>query len=279
MPRFGSAAALLVIGSLGLALVEACTSFSSATPTDDGGAGDASTVADGGVASDASAFADTSSSADSGSPTDAGAAADGAPRTCASCPSGSVCDDGTCLLTPCTGDGGVVLLRPKALVDSSGVLTNHPTTLSTEATLRERGDGDGDQTYVEARVANTSASLKLTSELFTLPAGRTIDSVYLRARSRRTDSASGATIGLVYWFPSANNSVLGQTVPTPVGTGYGVANFYLKAPYIVAPTATWTEQIVNDIQVGVGMSGAATNAGDAAVRLTQVWVEVCLNAQ
>jgi hypothetical protein len=271
MRRSCLAASCFFLTSLGLvAIVEACSSFSSSSTPDDGGTGESSTVLP---------DRDAGSSNDAGvtDAADAAALGDGALKTCASCPSSTVCDDGTCLLTPCTGDGGVVILRPKALVDSNGMFTNTPASLSTEATLRERGDGDGDGTFVEARVGTTSATLKLSSELFTLPMNRTIDSVYIRARSRRTDQNSSASIGLVYWFPSSSNSLLGQNVPTPVGTGYGIANFYLQVPYNIGATA-WTETIVNDVQVGVGMNGAASNAPEAAVRLTQVWVEVCLNA-
>ena len=254
-------------------LEEACSSFSSPVTPDDGGASDSSTGSDSRLPEP-----EAGSSLDAGATdaADAAALGDGA-KTCGTCPSGSVCDDGTCLLTPCTGDGGVVILRPKALVDSNGTFTNVPSSLTTEATLRERGDGDGDGTYVEGRVGTTSATLKLSSELFVLPANRTIDSVYIRARSKRTDPNSSASIGLIYWFPSSGNSLLGQTTPTPVGTGYGIANFYLQVPYIIGASA-WTEQIVNDVQVGVGLNGAAANVPDAAVRLTQVWVEVCLKA-
>jgi hypothetical protein len=253
---------------------EACSSFSSPVTSEDGGASDSSTGSDSRLPEP-----EAGSSLDAGATDaadDAAALGDGA-KTCGTCPSGSVCDDGTCLLTPCTGDGGVVIVRPKALVDSNGTFTNVPSSLTTEATLRERGDGDGDGTYVEARVGTTSASLKLSSELFVLPANRAIDSVYIRARSKRTDPNSSASIGLIYWFPSSNNSLLGQNVPTPVGTGYGIANFYLQVPYIIGASA-WTEQIVNDVQVGLGLNGAAANVPDAAVRLTQVWVEVCLKA-
>jgi len=279
MPRYGSAAPLLVLGSLGLlAIVEACTTFSGDAPADDGGASDATTTGDTAVVDrDTGVVSDAALVSDAGLADAAEAdASDGAPRTCGTCPSGSVCDDGTCLLTPCAGDGGVVILRPTRLVDSNGVFTNTPANLSTLDTLRERGNGDDDGTYVEARVGTTSASLKLGSELFVLPPDRTIDSVYIRARSRRADMASSATIGLIYWFPTSN-SILGQTFPTAVGTGYGIANFYLKAPYVITPTTTWTEQNVNDVLVGVGMDGVHTNAPEAAVRLTQVWVEVCLN--
>lgn len=252
---------------------EACSSFSSPVAPDDGGTSEASTTSDG-----SSPEREAGSSLDAGvtDAMDAASVGDGA-KTCGTCPSGSVCDDGTCLPTPCTGDGGVVILRPKGLVDSNGTFTTMPTSLPIEATLRERGDGDGDGTYVEGRVGTTSATLKLSSELFTLPANRTIDSVYIRARSKRTDANSSASIGLIYWFPSSGNSLLGQNVPTPVGTGYGIANFYLQVPYIIGASA-WTEQIVNDVQVGVGLNGAAGNMPDAAVRLTQVWVEVCLKA-
>ena len=281
MRRAGFAASCLFLTSVGLvAIVGACTSFSGDTPGEDGGASDVTTTGDSAVVDrDTGVVSDAALVSDAGlaDAAEADALGDGAPRTCGTCPSGTVCDDGTCLQTPCAGDGGVVILRPKALVDSNGVFANTPVSLSTEATLRERGDGDGDGTYVEARIGTTSASLKLSSELFVLPPDRTIDSVYIRARSRRVDMASSATIGLIYWFPTSN-SILGQTFPTAVGTGYGIANFYLKAPYIITPTTTWTEQNVNDVLVGVGIDGVPTNAPEAAVRLTQVWVEVCLNA-
>ena len=36
--------------------------------------------------------------------------------------------------------------------------------------------------------------------------------------------------------------------------------------------------LVNDVQVGVEMFGTPTNTDNATVRVTQVWVEVCLKA-
>lgn len=258
--RFSALFAALVLAA---AVAGACADFSGDTPppNEDAGPGDAATAQD------------TSTTPDTSAP-DAGS--DGAPRTCEpSCPSGTTCDDGTCLPTPCGGDAGVVILRPKSLVDQNGNLASVPANLSIDATLRESGEGDGDGTYVSARIGTGNAALRLATELFRLPQGRAIDSVYIRARARREDPASSTSIGMIYWF---KQGLLGQNPKTPVGTSYGIADFYLKAPYIIEPSATWTEQIVNEMQITVEMIGAAGNDPNAAVRLTQVWVEVCLSA-
>lgn len=263
--------------SLGLAaglaaIVGACTAFSSEsseTP-DASAAGDAQ-----GTDAPVSSSAPDTSTPDTGSSPEA-SAPDAAPRECAGgCPGGSFCEDGTCLPTLCTGDGGVVVVRPKRIVDQNGMLTTFPAGSSIRDAVVERGEGDDDATYVDAVIGRGNAAIKIESDFFALPTNRKIDAVNLRARSRRTTQAASAQIGLIYWF-KASASIFGQSPKTNVGTGYDIVNFYLPVPPFSALGTEWTNTLVNDVQVGVEMIGAATNADDATVRLTQVWVEVCL---
>lgn len=265
--------------SLGLAaglaaIVGACTAFSS----ESSGTPDASAAGDAqGTDAPVSSSAPDTSTPDTGSSPDA-SAPDAAPGECAGgCPGGSFCEDDKCLPTPCAGDGGVVALRPKSLVNQSGTLSTFPAGTAIVDAVRERGEGDDDATYVDAVIGKGSAFFRLTSELFRLPPNREIESVYLRGRARHLDPATSSELGFIYYF-TTSVSTLYQVPKTSPGSSYNVANFYLLEPYIVAPGTKWSERLVNDVQVGVEMIGAASNQDNATVRLTQVWVEVCLKA-
>lgn len=253
------------------AIVGACTAFSSEssdTP-DASAAGDAQgTDAPVSTASPDASTPDTGTSSEASAP-------DAAPRECAGgCGATAFCEDGRCLPTLCAGDGGVVVLRPKSVVDQSGPLTTFPVGTSIVDAIREPGDGDGDGTYVEAVVGNGTAAIKLEAMPFQLPANREIEAVNLRARAKRTDPTASAQVGIIYWFHSSS-SVYGQDPKTNVGTGYDIVNFYLAGPPFVAPGTKWSEQRLSDVRVGVEAIGAKDNA---VVRITQVWVEVCLKA-
>ncbi|MBL9107682.1 MAG: hypothetical protein JNM74_00375 [Myxococcales bacterium] len=274
--RASTTITLGVVSSLA-AIVGACTAFSS----------ESSDTPDAGAVEDArSTIPPVSSSAPDTSTPDAGpspevdaSAPDAAPRECTGgCPGGSFCEDGTCLPTLCTGDGGVVVVRPKRVVDQNGMLTTFPAGSSIRDTVVDRGEGDDDGTYMEAVIgAGNNAAIKIESDFFVLPTNRKIEAVNLRARSRRTTPTASAQIGLIYWF-KASASIYGQTIKTNVGTGYDIVNFYVPVPPFASLGTEWTAMLVNDVQVGVEMIGAASNQDNATVRLTQVWVEVCLKA-
>ena len=264
---------LCVVSGLA-AIVGACTAFSSeSTDTPDASAaGDAQ-----GTDAPVSSSAPDASTPDTGSSPDT-SAPDAAPGECTSgCPGGSFCEDGVCLRTSCTGDGGVVAVRPKSLVNQSGTLSTFPAGTAIVDAVRERGEGDGDGTYVDAVIGKGNAFFRLTSELFRLPPNRAIDSVYLRARARHVDPDASSEIGFIYYFTTSVSTL--YQVPKPrVGSSYNIASFYLQEPYIVAAGTKWSDTLVNDVEVGVEMIGTPTNADNATVRITQVWVEVCLKA-
>ncbi|MBK8213530.1 MAG: hypothetical protein IPK71_07210 [Myxococcales bacterium] len=273
--RASTTITLGVVSSLA-AIVGACTAFSS----------ESSDTPDAGAVEDArSTIPPVSSSAPDTSTPDAGpspevdaSAPDAASGECTGgCPGGSFCEDGVCLPTSCTGDGGVVAVRPKSLVNQSGTLSTFPAGTAIVDAVRERGEGDGDGTYVDAVIGKGSAFFRLRSELFRLPPNRAIESVYLRGRVRHVDSDASSEIGFIYYFTTSVSTL--YQVPKPrVGSSYDIASFYLQEPYIVSPGTKWSETLVNDVQVGVEMIGAPTNPDNATVRVTQVWVEVCLKA-
>lgn len=271
--------------SLGLAaglaaIVGACTAFSSeSSDTPDASAAGDAQGTDAPVSSSApdTSTPDAESTPDADTDADA-SAPDAAPRECTGgCPGGSFCEDGTCLPTPCTGDGGVAVVRPRALINQNGMLATSPAGTSILDAVRERGEGDGDGTYVDAVIGKGDAFFRLSSELFRLPPNREIESVYLRGRVRHVDPAARSEIGFIYYF-TTSVSTLYQVPKTPVGSSYNIANFYLQEPFIVGAGTKWSERLVNDVQVGVEMIGTPTNPDDATVRITQVWVEVCLKA-
>jgi hypothetical protein len=268
--RASTTITLGVVSSLA-AIVGACTAFSS----------ESSDTPDASAVEDArSTVPPVSSSApDTGridpDPSPDASVPDAAPRECTGgCGASSFCEDGTCLPTLCTGDGGVVVLRPKSVVDQIGTFTTFPASTSILDTVREPGEGDGDGTYVEALMGNGRAAIKLEAMQLQLPPNREIDAVNLRTRAKRTDTTVSAQVGIIYWL-NGGTSVYGQNPKTNVGTGYDVVNFYLAEPPFVAPGTKWTAQRVNDVRVGVEALGTTDNA---AVRITQVWVEVCLKA-
>lgn len=214
---------------------------------------------------------------------DAGPGSDAAVSCSGGCPSNAVCDDGVCLLTACASGNDVVLLRPKALVDAKGTWATFPGGTPILDAVRERGDGDGDQTYASGE-GTGPLTLRIGPELFKLPAGRTVESIVIRARARSAASDGGAggnaSLVLAYHFRSFDG-VYSQT-PVTVGSGYGIVQFGLGAhpfPTYVPPKDAsanqWTEERINDVDVDLSVT-IGQDAG--AFRLTQVWAEVCLAA-
>lgn len=255
--------------ALGVTLAAACGSFSGEDVPEASDAGGRDVVA---PADDAGPTAD-----------DAGAGPDAAVSCSGGCPSNAVCDDGVCLLTSCAAGSDAVLLRPKSLVDAKGAWSTFPGGTAILDAVRERGDGDGDGTYVSGEGA-APLSLRIGPELFKLPAGRTIDRVVIRARARSAPIGSAPgnpALVLAYYFRSFDG-LYSQTAAN-VGNGYGIVQFPLGVhpfPTYVPPhdasASAWTEERVNDIDVDL----AVANGQDAAaLRITQVWVEVCLGAE
>ena len=254
--------------ALGVTLAAACGSFSGE---------DVPQAIDAG-AHDAVAPADDAGSTGS----DAGAGSDAAASCSGGCPSNAVCDDGVCLLTACAAGSDVVLLRPKSLVDAKGTWATFPGGTAILDAVRERGEGDGDATYVSGAGA-APLSLRIGPQLFTLPAGRKIESVVIRARARTAaaEGVAGPSLVLAYHFRSFDG-LYSQTAAT-VGSGYGIVQFPLGAhpfPTYVPPhdasASAWTEERVNDVDVDLSV---ANGQDAAALRITQVWVEVCLGTE
>ncbi len=233
-------------------------------------------------AADAGA-ADVATADGAASTVDAGPGSDAAASCSGGCPANAVCDDGVCLLTACASGNDVILLRPKELIDAKGTWATFPAGASILDAVRERGDGDGDQTYASGEGAGP-LTLRIGPELLKVPAGRTVERVVIRARARSAaiDGGAGesASLVLAYHFRSFDG-FYSQTA-APVGSGYGIVQFGLGThpfPTYVPPKDAsanqWTEERVNDVDVDLSVP-IGQDAG--ALRLTQVWVEVCLAA-
>lgn len=175
-----------------------------------------------------------------------------------------------------------MLLRPERLVDSKGAWTTFPAGAAIVDTVHDHGNGDDDTSRAEV-AGSAPMTLRIGSDLFKLPANRSIASVVVRARGRTSapdgGPGGGGSLVLRYHFRSFDG-VFSQ-IPMALGSGYGIVQFALAnhpfptyAPPYDASANGWTEDRVNDVDIDLDV---AIDAG-TTFRLTQLWVEVCLAA-
>lgn len=188
------------------------------------------------------------------------------------CGLGEVCEVGSCFETLCTdANEQAVVLRPAADTDLDNV-DIVPTDDQAFSSLDDRGNSDGDDSYIAAEIAGQRWRARFSHEPLSLPEDRAISGIAIRTRARKADVGTGEVQVGIYvpsWDSAYGDPIYDSGFMT-LTTSYEIyGREFDEQPWEDRP---WTQAEIDELQVAVK---GTPDPADGQVRATQLWLEIC----